>query len=55
MLKRAFVRTVVAGLLTLAVVPPAAVYLSRPAPTKQIVLRMTMEPVSDNPMLSAAR
>lgn len=52
-IKRALLRTLATGALALATVPPTAVILTRPPETKSIVLRMTMEPAGDNPMLSA--
>jgi hypothetical protein len=46
-------RTLAIGALTFALVPPAAVVLTRPPATKSIVLRMSMEPATDNPMMKA--
>jgi hypothetical protein len=54
-IRTAVLRKLATGALLIAIVPPAAVLFTRPQPTKSIVLKMSLEPVADNPMMSAAR
>ena len=51
--KRAVLRTLATGALAFAVIPTTAVLLTRPPETKSIVLRMSMEPATDNPIMTA--
>ena len=52
-IRRAVLRTLATGAFLVAIVPGAAVVLTRPQPTKSIVLQVTLTPESDNPMMSA--
>jgi hypothetical protein len=47
-------RTLATGALLIAVVPGAAVLLTRPQPAKTIILQVTLEPTNDDPRMASA-
>ncbi|MBA3653949.1 MAG: hypothetical protein H0W70_07115 [Actinobacteria bacterium] len=52
-IRQAVLRTLATGALMLAVVPPLAVWSTRPQPVTSIVLKASVTPVHDNPTMVA--
>jgi hypothetical protein len=47
-IRQAVMRTLATGALLMAVIPGAAVWITRPQPPKSIVLKVQMTPVPDD-------
>jgi hypothetical protein len=54
-IRRAVLRTLATGAFLMAVVPATAVYVTQPKPEKSIVLKVSLTPTSDNPIMSTPR
>jgi hypothetical protein len=51
-IRQRVLRTLAIGAFAVAIVPPAAVFMSRPPATKSIVLHVSLQPADDNPVMS---